>query len=452
VLLLVVGYSVICAALKPGVRHWLEILGLSYAAGAGVVSLVLLCSSISGNKPSRLLLGSVFALAIALLIFSRRRKCGLQRPSVPEPRQKVGPLTLLSVVSISVLLLSACNVWARAGWPALFNVDSFAIWMFKAKVLATQPLRPIPVVLLDPTLSYSHQDYPLSFPFLIAGLYTALGRIDDSLIRIVLLPVYLSMIAVMYAAVRRMHRRSTSLTITALFATAPIISQNAGFGVAETPLILAYCAALSLLLQWMQTGESGCLPLAGLFAAIGAFTKNEGLALLPVLGLATLFALLVGRNRHNKKQAILAAGLCILAILPWLVYRIWLPKTHEDYGGKLANPTVIFHNLSRTKIILEDFIGRCANVQEAGLLWVLLLIVALLGWRSLGQPSVLVLWIILLMQLALYSATFVVTPWKLDELLPMIAGKLLAQASPVAALLIALHLRQTRWPPRIWRT
>jgi len=445
-LIFLTGYAVLCTAFKAGVRHWLEIPGFSFAAGAGVVSLVLFFASLAGAKPSRLILFCVGIAAVTLLIFNWRKKGGLLQPSVPAPRRKFDALALLSMVSVSVLLLAVCNVSARAGWPPLYNIDSFAIWMFKAKWVFIQPLRPIPPEFHDLILSYSHQDYPLSFPFLVAGLCTAVGRFDERLIKILFLPIYLSLIAVMYSVIRRIHRRATALIIAAIFATAPTLAQNAGFAVAETPLILAYTCALAMLLRWMEAGENGCLPLAGLFATMAAFTKNEGLALLPVLCVAALIGAVASQNHQRFKQAFAAACVCGVAIGPWLVFRAQLPKTHEDYGGKLTSVSTVLHNLPRLKYVLGEFLGRCFNLRSAGLIWVVLIVVAGVGWRGFGRRTVWVLWSILAVQLMFYVGTFVVTPWKLEELVPMISGKLLAQASPVAALLIGMHLRSTRWP------
>jgi hypothetical protein len=460
-LIVFVGYAVLCAAFRPGVRHWLEILGLSYAAGAGVVSLLLFLVSMAGFTPGRASLIGVLAAAVVLLRVCLRRKSGLLQASIPSPRQKFGPLAVLSAASLSLLLLSLCNVWARAGWPALLDIDSFAIWMFKAKWVYTQPLRPLPAVFRDPILSYSHQDYPLAFPFQVAGLMAAVGRFDDRLIKLILLPNYLALIAVIYAGIRRFHRRATALVITTVFVTAPTLTMHAGFGVAETPLILAYTCALVLMVRWMETAENGCLPLAGLFAAIAAFTKNEGLALLPMLGIAILIGWPTadaiahpsgetrsGRRQRNPRQFFLAVGMCAAVIAPWLIFRLQLPRTHEDYGGRLTNLRIITQNLPRLGFISTDFLARflLLDHRSVGLIWVVLLITACAGWRAFASRTTLAMWLLLLAQLGLYVITFVVTPWDPHVLVPMIGGKLISQASPIAALLIALHLRATNWP------
>jgi hypothetical protein len=443
-MILIVGYAVLCAAFKPGVRHWLQIIGLSYAAGSGVIPLLLFMASVLGVKPNRWILLGILIAAIALLIFCRKKKRGFLIASVPTPRRKFSPMTVLGLLGLSILLLSASNVWARAGWPVMFNIDVFGIWLFKAKWVFYQPLRPLPFAFSDPILSYSHQDYPLSFPFLVAGFYTAVGRVDDTLVKLLMLPIYLALISVMYSGLRLIHRRATALAITAVFAAAPILSVSGGSAVAETPLILASSCALILLVAWIETGETGCLPLAALFAAIAAFSKNEGLAMLPVLAVVALIGSLRWPGRQTFRQGVIAAVVCIVAIGPWIIFRIQLPKTHENYGEKLTSASAILHNLSRLHYVLPAFLGRCFDVPNAGLIWIVLIVSAITGWRAFRTRAVWLLWCVLLIQLSLYIGTFIVTPWRVEELLPVITARLLSQATPIVALLIGLHLRWER--------
>jgi hypothetical protein len=444
-LLMLVGYAVLCVVTRPGVRHWIEMLGICFAIGTAATSMLLFFASIAGFAPSRFILIAIAVIAISV-IAAKWKRAGLPVPSVPAPRGKFDVLTLLGIAALGLIVAAASNVIAHFNWPGLRDIDAFAIWMFKAKIVALSPLRPVPLAFTLPNLSYSHQDYPLSLPFLVAGLYATLGQINDEQAKILLLPIYLSLIAIIYSAIRRMHRRATAIAVTAIFASAPTLTQNAGLLVAETPLLLAWTGALAMLLRWMETNERGDLLLAGLLVVFAAFTKNEGLALLPLLGLTTFVLAVLTRKRSAIRDWIFSVIPCIAIITPWLIYRTFLPKTHEDYGGKLTRPATLLHNLGRIGYVLEEFLGRLFAGPQVGLIWYLLILTAILGFRGFARKPARVLWIILLLQLSLYAATFIVTPWDLHELIPMIGPKLLTQASPIAALLIAMHLREIRWP------
>lgn len=445
-LIFLLGYAVVSAVLKPGTRRWVELGALCYACGSGVLSLILFDLSIAGLKPSRPILTgiAIVALIAIIVLWSKRRILAF---SVPSPRHRLDALGLLGLLSAALIVATMGNIAARAAWPGLTDIDAFAIWMLKAKWVLLDALRPIPAVFRDPILSYSHQDYPLSLPLLVAGFYSVIGRMDDTAAKLLLIPSWLALAATIYGAVRRYHRRAIALAVTAVFCTAPTLTLNAALLVAETPLLLALAAAAAQLLHWIEGGETGDLILAGLLAAIAAFTKNEGLALLPVLGLSALFvALRQGRLKDFARSALI----CLIAISPWLIYRTQLPHTHEDYGGKLLEPAVLLHNLPQRADVLGGFIGRLFDAPRAGLIWYVLIISALLSPRALLRTSTLVLWCVLLVQLLLYLATFIVTPWDVAQLLPMIAPKLLTQPSPIAALLIALNLREMRWPRSEW--
>jgi hypothetical protein len=475
-LIFILGYAVTCSALKSKTRHWVELISLSFATGSGVLSFILFAISLAAFKPNRGILIGIAIIAIAV-IFLLGKKHRLLQPTVPTRRHKLDAVSVLGYLSLGLMVTAACNILVSASWPGLLDIDSFAIWMLKAKWVYMDALRPMPAVFRDPILSYSHQDYPLSLPFLVAGLWAVIGHVDDNAAKLLLVPIWAAMAGMMYAAVRRLHRRATALAVTAIFATAPTLAHNAGLLVAESPLLLAMVGTTALLLRWMEEGETGDLILAGLFAAMAAFTKNEGLALLPMVSFA---AVVVAIIRHfqtpalryaeepgssAKKPAssgylrtgvskrpiydwIISAIICGIAIGPWLLYRMHLPRTHEDYGSKLLHPAAFIKNLPQLSEILRVFATRLLDFPRVGLIWALLIVTTVLSPRSFRRISVWVLWSLLLIQLSLYLATFIVTPWDLQVLIPMITPKLQTQASGIAALLIASNLRDTRWPAR----
>src|SRR5262249_39917736 len=127
-------------------------------------------------------------------------------------------------------------------------------------------------------------------------------------------------------------------------------------------------------------------------------------------------------------------------LTPWLVYRRYLPHTHEDYGTKLTDLLVLKQALPRLARILPQYLGLLVQLSVAGCVWIVLAIAAIVGFRRLARPAVLVFWGFLIAHVALYAVTFMVTPWNLDILLPMVGPKLLLHVAPAAALLIGMHL------------
>src|SRR4051794_24761169 len=204
--------------------------------------------------------------------------------------------------------------------------------MLKAKIAAAEPLRPVPPAFTDPKLSYSHQDYPLGFPMLVTGLYGVLGRVDEQLGKTVLIPNYLALILVIYAAARSMLRRAHAIALTALFAAAPIVAQNAEMAVGEIPLALHHACSAALLLRWLRTHDRRDLIACGAFAAFAAFMKHEGVALLPLVGALALLAGIIPIRPRSRalNDWLVAAAVSLALIAPGLISRRGLPHTHED--------------------------------------------------------------------------------------------------------------------------
>jgi hypothetical protein len=201
-----------------------------------------------------------------------------------------------------------------------------------------------------------------------------------------------------------------------------------------------HTCCLILLLQWMQAGGRRTLAVSAAFAAFAAFTKNEGLALLPIVAVAALVFAIFSRRRELVVDWLFAAAIAAVLIGPWIIYRTHLPRSHEDYGSKLTSISTIAGNLPRLRELAPMFFGQLWELQTAGGIWLVLPIAAVIGWRAFGRPAVLVLWAILLTHLTLYLATFVVTPWDLKTLIAMVGPNLLMHVAPAAILLIALHL------------
>ena len=437
----VAGYAAVSAVVRPGARHWAEVGGLSFAAGAALASLWLMAASLAGFPPSRGVLGggaAATAVAAAVVLWCRG---GLLSPSVPS-RCRPDAVSWVGAVAAVAVLSAVANVWVETATPGLTDIDEYATWMLKAKVVFAAPLRPVPAALLDPGLSYSHQDYPLLLPLLSAGAYAAVGRVDEPAAKLALLPMYLALVGTVYAAARRGNRRAAAVAVTALAVAAPVVVAKAGLLVGELPLTLYLAATVSTLARWAQRRERADLLLAGGFAAAAAFAKNEGLAMLPVFGGAALALALLRKadRRRALTDWLLAAGASVALLSPWLVYRCWLPRTHEDYGGRFTTAAAVAHGLVRLPHVTAGVLRSMADLGSAGGAWVVLAVVAVVARRSSRLPVVRLVWGVLLAQIGLYVAAFLVTPWDVDVLMPMVTPKLLAQALPAAAVLIALHL------------
>jgi hypothetical protein len=80
--------------------------------------------------------------------------------------------------------------------------------------------------------------------------------------------------------------------------------------------------------------------------------------------------------------------------------------------------------------------------------WLVVPIVAALGFRAFARPQTQALWAMLLIHLGLYVLIYVITSWDVQALMGASLQRLLQHLSQTAALLLAAHWAALPWPGR----
>jgi len=432
----------------------LEIAALSACMGPGIMGIVLIFLSMLGERPAR---GEILAIGAA---------CGAAGIAVwrlrPAAVRLVEPDSGTSKWWTGACLLAIGYGLLVVGMDALIypviEWDAFAIWQLKAEVLAVQPLHPTPSYFSDVALSYSHLRYPVLAPMVCAGMHAMTGRLDD-LGKTIALLWYPGTLGAVYCAVRRINGKTAALTATALLACVEPFCRYGGSGTAETAITAFYACSILCILRWQETEDWGYAILAAIFSAWMAWTKNEGLALAAVN--AVVMAMMGPRGKRGKSLA--AAGMLAAVVgaiyLPWIVYTWGLPRTDEDYAGRL-NPHEILSNLGRLGAILEGLGAEMTDwpfwqrlwaiyvlgsqsarrtpilYPDWGLLWVIVLGLAAAERRQFKNRAIATIGILLILHLLAYVPPLMVTNWKLEELLWVSMDRLMMHVAPVGAILI----------------
>lgn len=418
-----------------------ELVGLVLALGAGTCATLLLWISMLGIRPGRgviLLLGGVAVSILVGLAILRR----LPRPALPMWERKSSSLLIL--LPAAVLLLANLYVFIPAVGFRIFEWDAFSIWGLKAKVLFESSLNPRPDYFTDVRFSFSHLDYPLLLPVLLTGGFAMLGETDDTTGKIVLPFLITAQICLAYTGARLWLGRLASLLITMLLVCIPLHLARAGIGTADGPLAGFWLGSLVYLMRWMRTSDAPDLLIMGLFVLFTATTKSEGL---PLAMLGTLIVIGISARNRSWRPAIGFMAIAWTGIGIWLAWKAGIPRTDENYFGRLR-PGIILENLARLGTIIPMIAKSLVRVDRWGGLWILLPLLAVLGWRAFSERRTLWLWTIFLAHLMLYTLAYIITPWdNLKALIDASLERLLLHIAPTAMLLVAAHWAECT-PPR----
>tara|TARA_B100000315_G_scaffold41491_1_gene36404 strand:+ start:24519 stop:25886 length:1368 start_codon:yes stop_codon:yes gene_type:complete len=431
------GYTVLSIAYGYHHMSLFSILGLSIALGTGCMALGLFWISLAGFKPSRtilIIMACVFSALLAILW----KKNKLILPIIYPPLKEMLGKNYLAFICFLFIQALVIVVSIHALAFPLFEWDAFAIWGLKAKVLALESLRYPSEYFYDHSLSYSHQDYPLLFPFLVSGVYGAIGYVDDQVGKIVLPLLYISFGLLVYSGLRWQITRNQAAALTAFLMEIPVLLRWAGSGYADLALTMYYAGSIFFLLKWLREEIYSDLSMAILFSVFCFFTKKEGigLSIINVIGIG-LFSI----NHFSRRRMIgffLFVACTSLLLLSWIVWSWNLPRTHDNYASQF-HLRIIVENLHRLKIIIPQFLNQIIQWNRWGSLWIVLVVASLLGWRAFRKQHVIALWALLGMHFGLYIFIYIITPWEIQSHIQVSLERLILHITPAAILIIGYH-------------
>jgi hypothetical protein len=433
--MLLTGAAIAAVALGRRRVSAVELTGLMLTLGpAGLASLLLL-ASLCGVRPGRSIV-SIFAAASTvtlLLLWRRKRLLNVALPS------DFGRFDLLAIPLVLGLAIAAGYVWAMCAAFPLLEWDSIVIWGFKAKVLYYSALTPRPWYFTDLRYNYSHLDYPLLMPMMFAGAYGMMHQLNEYLGRLMLAILYIGQLLLVYVGARQFLPRVQSLVIAALVL-------GAGYNIEQTLMsipdiiVATFVAGTTIyVLRWIEMRHTGDVVLAALFAVFAGISKNEGLPMAAVTAAVVWgFALRGTRTRQWWKAPAIFCGIIAVGLGVWLIWRAGIPHTDENYPGQLRW-SILSANAGRIPLIVSSGLTKMADVSHWGGLWMLMPILAIVGYPGWRSARTIALWVLLLAHLAIYVVVYVITPWEIRELIRVSMDRLLIHATPVAGLIIAAH-------------
>ena len=451
-----------------------ETLSLAYGLGIGAVAITLfllsLVSSVwAGPRLSRgLILFVVLSIVAVLFVLWRRVR---RQSSAPGSAGPPGAgLSLFGVLLVAVLVLLFLSQAYYAANTPLSAMDAMGFWGYSAKAIFFDGTVRTPAV-VEPLRGHPHPRYPLLVPLAQDWVHFLRGRYDDSAVKLVFVGFYVALVGVVFGAARRRWGRiaevaeskrsqkrrgrrieevgdlptypRAGMVAAFLVATIPVLRADgfgAAFALADIPLAFFIAAALVSWLRWMDEGQMGDLVLTFVFAALGAWTKNEGLVALILLTVLVVAEAVSRRRRVGAVVGAVAVGWVL--VVPWLLFQGGLAAVDENYPAHVRL-SVFIANAGRLPAIGGAWLRELVDASRWSILWLLAAVAGVWAVRRRLRPAC---WVgaFALGQVLVYTVVYVVAPWDIAELLELTATRLLLHVMPAAVLLCVLVV------PKAW--
>jgi hypothetical protein len=269
------------------------LLSLGIGAGAGVLSclyfLALVIAGPSYTVAASVIGGAVIA-ALALALLTRRQGTLLAWAEGPEP-----PWYLRGIFLLAIALAAATFLVAVSNNPH-GDEGAWSIWNLRARFLFRAGAFWRDAFSND--LSWSHPDYPLLLPGLVALCWKLAGHESSGAPIAIAFLFALGTAGVLTAVIGVLRGKTQALVAgTLLLGAVGFISLGAAqYG--DVPLSFYILATLALLcLQDRHPEDLRFSALAGLMAGFAAWTRNEGIIFLVAVILARIAATVRFRDR-----------------------------------------------------------------------------------------------------------------------------------------------------------
>lgn len=388
-----IGLLTIVCAWPAGMSRARTLVGfLGVGIGLGVSSLVFVAWLALGGGTRAALslceLGLLIVLAGAARYARNRHRSRTSDPIGHDPASTTTNHRLLSlalwlgVVGAAIAFVAHSAVSPQGGW------DAWMTWNMHARAIVRGGDHWREVLTSLP--GWSHPDYPLLVPGSVARMWTYLGRETP------LAPVSVAMLftfataGLLYSSVSILRSRTQgTLAVLLLLGTKFFILHGAS-QYADVPFgyfLLATLVLLALTEPWPEDRAS-LLVLAGITAGLSAWTKNEGMLLLPVVIVGYGLVIVRARGWHTglTDARAFAIGLApVLAIIVW--FKIGLAPANDlmaDQGFRRTAERLL--EGSRYLQVLGGAAHAFLEITTLGLLGVLLLGYFLCAGRAPAGP------------------------------------------------------------------
>ncbi|MGH9148538.1 MAG: hypothetical protein ACRD1Q_17645 [Vicinamibacterales bacterium] len=400
------------AAAATAVERW----AFAFLLGTGSVSLLVWWLS-----PVFVYVRAVWTVTIAILTIVTAALFVKSRRSISPLVFMRGERWTIPARALAVALITLC-VWVLIvslvtplGWDGLINFE------FKARIgFLNEPSGVIPVsYFADDSRTWSNQKYPLLVPAAEGWLYQWVGEPNQAAIKPLFPLFYLSLVALVYGAVRKELSRTWALAACLGFALIPAFPVGPGgatTGYADLPLAAIVFGAVVSTRAALRPGARDHMALAAVLSALAAWTKMEGLCLAACLAGSVILARLVSDSRPVDDPPISTRLVVLLIVAPLVLIGPWwgfCQVFQAVPNGAFMSVTAanVTANLSRLPMVAGLMSQEFLRAGRWAALWPAFAIMVALCFRQLRRPSDCVVTVMVVAPLLIYMFMYTLSSW-----------------------------------------
>lgn len=408
-------------------------LGIGF--GIGITSCIYFLLLAGGAASMPVVLGvEGLALLICGALYYRRRRAN------PALATDVQPAVLwiwaLGIAGAAMSFLFIASFLNSTQWNPQGGWDAFAIWNLRARFLLHSDTWRFAITTLP---TGTHMEYPLLLSSAVARGWLFSGEASAAVPIVIALLFPLALALVLTSAVAVLRGAAAGLLAGMILFANQFLWSAAADQYADLPLaFFGLASAAVLMLDETPLRSPRFLTLAGCFAGLAAWTKNEGVLLLVAL---TAALLAIAWRSAGPRQALRHAGFFLLGALPLLALVLWFklfaapPDTLVAGMGDAVSHKVV--DGGRWFSVLAGFVKTAPLVPLA----LLAFAAVLLRPRSGAFPAMLPL-IAFAIALAGDFTVFLLTRLDVEWLISTALERLYLQLWPLLVLAVFLLLRR----------
>lgn len=382
-------YMVMAGSGRSRFSSSLEIISISYGIGIGSISLEMLIYYLFGMKftvPGLLIPWVILFAVNAFRYVVIGAKIAVKGYSETEE----GKYGLLQFFLTFGIALESVYALFRALIKPIEAYDAVAIYAIKSKIFFIA--RAIPETYFPGLVfGFPHPDYPLNIPLSETFFYIAMGNLNDQLVKIIFPLFFLGILTLLYFAIRRFASRTYALLFTFLLASIPQFNAFAANAYQELPLAFYYFASALLLFSWIEDKEDiRLLILSAIMAALGGWTKNEGLMYCAINAVLVMSALM--RTKKNMTWKTLIAPILYVAVIglilaPWIFIKHKFGISNDEINLANLNPIYLSKQVHKLIPIFYELQKQLFGPKKWLILWPIVMFVAAFNYRKLFKGT-----------------------------------------------------------------